>query len=306
MKRKNNDYFQVPNDIFDEVYIVTVKDKQRELSAIEKLIYIYICRCSNNADSAFPSYATIANKCSVTRRTAINAISVLTENNLIQKTWRKNPDTTTKKKNQTNIYKPSISEYSSPSEIGSLLEEEIQEEFLMGGELHALGGEISSPLVVNTVHQGGESDAPRRRTTYKEPIEEEPFIKKEDFSLLKNEPEEGVAVKPDADMKIKITMDMHPGIRIWDMVCNSVYRRHGTTYPVIKINGNELQEITEKLEQIWLSCSGTKLKDKMEYYVDWQLKNKWEPDLLFFVDSLNNNSNFSDPSEPEPIIKVPF
>ena len=94
-------YFQSPNNVFDlniTVYDDRIK-QTRYLSAIEKLAYLYLCRCSNNS-SAYPSYQTIADKCSISKRTAVNAIKVLTDNNIIEKTVRilENGD------NKSNIY----------------------------------------------------------------------------------------------------------------------------------------------------------------------------------------------------------
>lgn len=66
-------YFQVPNDIFE-----------LEITATEKLILMYLIRCGNQGSNIFPSYKTIAEKCSLGRRTAINTIQHLEDKGLIK------------------------------------------------------------------------------------------------------------------------------------------------------------------------------------------------------------------------------
>lgn len=93
-------FFQVPNNIFDlDLNIVAeqrIKKKgakkteivKRPMKTYEKLVYIYICRCGNNNSKAFPSYKTIAQKCCISRQTAIEAIQVLEKNNFLIKESR--------------------------------------------------------------------------------------------------------------------------------------------------------------------------------------------------------------------------
>jgi hypothetical protein len=81
-------YFQTPNAIFDKVDY---------LSIYEKITYIYLCRCSNNGKVAFPSYKTIATKCSFSESQAFRAVKRLIEHGLLQKTNRN--------KRKSNIYK---------------------------------------------------------------------------------------------------------------------------------------------------------------------------------------------------------
>ena len=64
-------WFKTPNGIFE-----------KDLSRSEKLIYVYLCRCSNNT-AAFPSYNTIARMCGCTRRTAIRTVNHLENLELI-------------------------------------------------------------------------------------------------------------------------------------------------------------------------------------------------------------------------------
>jgi len=58
-------YFKVPNSIFN-----------LRISASEFRVLTYICRCRNNS-IAYPSYATIARNCCITRNTAITIIKYL-------------------------------------------------------------------------------------------------------------------------------------------------------------------------------------------------------------------------------------
>lgn len=113
----NVPYFQVPNEIFDmdiKVKVFDQKEKKhiiRPLKAIEKIVYIYLCRCGNNGGTAFPSYNSIAERCGISRRKAIDAINILESNGfLVKKTRRKSNE-----ENCSNIY-----ELKTPSESGAL------------------------------------------------------------------------------------------------------------------------------------------------------------------------------------------
>ncbi len=83
-------YFFGPNEIFDN----PIAD------VYEKLVYLYLCRCANNSAAAFPSYQTIADKCSMSRRKAVNVIDSLIAKKLLSKTIRRGDE-----KNQSNLYK---------------------------------------------------------------------------------------------------------------------------------------------------------------------------------------------------------
>ena len=67
-------YFQVPNGVFDRSSIK---------SSSEKLVYIYLCRIVNHNNDGWSSYTTIAEKCCITRRTAIRCVKALSSKNLI-------------------------------------------------------------------------------------------------------------------------------------------------------------------------------------------------------------------------------
>lgn len=93
-------YFQTPNSIFDlDIEVIAeqrskikgVKEVtvvKRPMKPHEKLVYIYMCRCGNNGGQAFPSYDKIAEKCGISRSSAIEVIKVLEKNNLIVKNYR--------------------------------------------------------------------------------------------------------------------------------------------------------------------------------------------------------------------------
>ncbi|MED4456177.1 helix-turn-helix domain-containing protein [Metabacillus fastidiosus] len=83
-----NGYFQAPNDIFE-----------LDLEWHEKLVYLYICRCGNNSE-AYPSYNTIAKKCSISKRKVIDVVNALVQKGLIKRQHRKNNND----ENQTNLY----------------------------------------------------------------------------------------------------------------------------------------------------------------------------------------------------------
>lgn len=67
-------FFQVPNDIFDI-----------GLGKFELLVYLYLARCANNNEKAYPSLNTIADKTSISRSSVQKAIKGLEEKKLIVK-----------------------------------------------------------------------------------------------------------------------------------------------------------------------------------------------------------------------------
>jgi predicted transcriptional regulator len=90
MLRYSVPYFQTPNAIYD--------NDIPNLTVYDIAVYQYIVRCGNNS-TAFPSYNTIAKKCRISRRKAIDTISHLIGLGLLEK------ETLTKKNgNQKNIY----------------------------------------------------------------------------------------------------------------------------------------------------------------------------------------------------------
>ncbi|OPG98966.1 hypothetical protein B2I21_07360 [Chryseobacterium mucoviscidosis] len=81
-------FFMAPNEIFDDI----------DTKTHEKLVYLYLCRCANNSD-AFPSYKTIGEKCSMSKRKAIDCVDWLFNHGLIIKVTRR-----TEGFNESNIY----------------------------------------------------------------------------------------------------------------------------------------------------------------------------------------------------------
>jgi predicted transcriptional regulator len=67
-------FFQAPNDIFDI-----------GLGKFELLVYLYLARCANNNEKAYPSLNTIADKTSISRSSVQKAIKGLEEKKLIVK-----------------------------------------------------------------------------------------------------------------------------------------------------------------------------------------------------------------------------
>ena len=77
-------YTETPNELFEE---------KCTLTPAQTLIYIYLLRCVNegrNGCVVWPSYATIARCTRTSRRTAIDAVSVLVEKMYIFKRNRPN------------------------------------------------------------------------------------------------------------------------------------------------------------------------------------------------------------------------
>jgi putative DNA primase/helicase len=71
------EFFQAPNAVFE-----------LDINKHEKLVYLYICRCTNQGAPAFPGYGRIAKSCSMSRPIAVEAINNLVEKGLIGKTRR--------------------------------------------------------------------------------------------------------------------------------------------------------------------------------------------------------------------------
>ncbi len=70
-------YFQVPNNIFCQ-----------GLKTSELAVYFYLARCGNHGGQAFPSYIDIAQKCGMTKPTAIATVKKLEEKGIIVKQKR--------------------------------------------------------------------------------------------------------------------------------------------------------------------------------------------------------------------------
>lgn len=90
-------YFQVPNSIFD--------NRELNLKSLEKLVLIYICRCSNQGAVAYPSYNTIADRCEISRPSAIKAVNSLERKGCIQITKRPQDNSVY----DTNVYEITLS-----------------------------------------------------------------------------------------------------------------------------------------------------------------------------------------------------
>ena len=104
LEKLETNYFQTSNYIFDFIFEVKATKRKiiknhygkgehkyenveivRDLNSNEKLVFIYLCRCANNANSAFPSYNTIANNCGISRDSVRLSLEVLVNNNFILK-----------------------------------------------------------------------------------------------------------------------------------------------------------------------------------------------------------------------------
>ena len=73
----DNNYFKLPNDIFD-----------LNLKASEFQVLTLLIRYQNNKRNCYPSYADIAVKCNMSRRNVIDCISKLENKGIISKTIR--------------------------------------------------------------------------------------------------------------------------------------------------------------------------------------------------------------------------
>jgi hypothetical protein len=85
-------WFWVHDRIFDEW--------GETLGAVNLAVYMCLCRHADDAGQCYPSFATIARKCGVGRRTAITAVAALERHGLIAKS----PRTATQGDPDSNIY----------------------------------------------------------------------------------------------------------------------------------------------------------------------------------------------------------
>ncbi|ASA21286.1 helix-turn-helix domain-containing protein [Paenibacillus donghaensis] len=86
--KKKKNFFTAPNDSFEI-----------GLNPFQIAVYLYLTRCSNNSDSAFPSFSTIALKSGMGERKAKEVVKELVEMGLIKKQQRWG-----EKGRQSNVY----------------------------------------------------------------------------------------------------------------------------------------------------------------------------------------------------------
>lgn len=100
IRRANKrDFFIAQNMIFD-----------LDISEHAKITYLYLCRCADDESQAFPSYNTIARKCSFSKRTAMRTIQELEEIGLLS-VEKRQVEKSGKPVNTSNLY----TLYDSPS-----------------------------------------------------------------------------------------------------------------------------------------------------------------------------------------------
>jgi len=100
-KSKGIPYFMCPNKIFDKELLIfdCKKNIKRDMNSYEKIILIYLLRCCNNGKKAFPSYKTMADKCSMSERQARYSIENLFTSKYVIK---KNRGYISERENQVN------------------------------------------------------------------------------------------------------------------------------------------------------------------------------------------------------------
>lgn len=122
-------FYKGPNDTFEI-----------GLNIYQIGVYTYLTRCANNKKSAFPSYATIADKCGISKPKAISTVAELEQMGLVEKQIR-----ISEGRNKTNTYKV----------------------------VFAQKGKHGLPLKVNGVNPCSKQDLPNKELIYKELREEE-------------------------------------------------------------------------------------------------------------------------------------
>jgi hypothetical protein len=131
-QNKQTNFFKASNDVFD-----------LGLDPYQLAVYLYLTRCSNNSDSAFPSYSKIAKKCVMSERKAKEVVKDLVSLNLLNRIRR-----FSEYGNQSNIYKIVIPEGSAP---------------------YAPPSAQDAQGVMHDVHPGSAQDAHNKEPSYKEP-----------------------------------------------------------------------------------------------------------------------------------------
>ncbi|MCL0101339.1 helix-turn-helix domain-containing protein, partial [Peptococcaceae bacterium] len=115
IRRRKTGFFIADNAIFD----------RKDLSANEKLVYLYFCRRANNENKAWPSFQRVADDSGLSRRTVIDVIKKLINKSLLEKNTRPR---------QSNVYTLfPVPNYNTGSGLNA------------GSEIDALGSEINTP-----------------------------------------------------------------------------------------------------------------------------------------------------------------
>jgi len=86
------EFFQAPNAVFDNLDL--------GLNRYDRMVYLYLCRCSNHGADAFPGYGGIARKCGISRATARRAVKSLESKGFITVTRRHKSN----QDNDSNLY----------------------------------------------------------------------------------------------------------------------------------------------------------------------------------------------------------
>ncbi|MCL0101025.1 helix-turn-helix domain-containing protein, partial [Peptococcaceae bacterium] len=119
-RRRKTGFFIADNAIFD----------RKDLSANEKLVYLYFCRRANSENKAWPSYQRIADDSGLSRRTVIDVIKKLINKNLLKKNTRLDPSGNHASNEYTLL---PVANYNTGSGLNA------------GSEIDALGSEINTP-----------------------------------------------------------------------------------------------------------------------------------------------------------------
>jgi DNA-binding transcriptional regulator LsrR (DeoR family) len=90
------EFFQAPNAVFDNLDL--------GLSRYDRIVYLYLCRCSNQGADAFPGYRVIARKCGISRATARRAVKSLEDKEFITVTRRPKSN----RDNESNLYQVNL------------------------------------------------------------------------------------------------------------------------------------------------------------------------------------------------------
>lgn len=139
-------WFAAPNEIFD----------RDDLSAFERLVFLYLCRCLGPDGRAWPSYQRIAASCGISRRAAIDAVRGLVDKGLITVQPRRDAAGDP----ATNVYQLRVGRGGATGAPPGVREELGGASDAPGSAGHAPPSAPDAPGVVQEVHQGGAPGAP--------------------------------------------------------------------------------------------------------------------------------------------------
>ena len=166
-----------------------------------KLVLLKLADNANDDGVCFPSYQYIADKCEMSKRSAISHIDDLIKMGFVTKKARKNKDGSS-----TNLYLLHLTKGSENSALGG-------EKFALGSENSALGGEKFALGSENSALGGSENSAPRTSHSFNLSINR---VSDDEISANAEHADE----KTKTSKREKISVDYQGVMNAWNEVFN--------------------------------------------------------------------------------------